>query len=337
MSSIERNNVAVIITTYNEYEKTAICLEHVYAQSDMPRRIVVVDNGSDNEIIDKLLNLWKALTQKYTLENPVEVYSDDVSYAPAVLLRRTENEGYAVAVNHALRMLLYDKESKAYWILHNDTFPEKYALSALMRHTVEEKNNVETEYHIVGSTILRKDLDLLQCAGGGKFSFFTGKVRLYDENISRLSLSDREDALKKINFIYGASMLVRREALETVGLFNEKFFLFFEDVEFCLRAQKAGLRINWAPGAVVSHVGPTPGRPAPVRSFNQLPINDVELPQLADYYNIRNRFALLKQLNPHSYYLAMFTLPLPLSIRWFKGEKSRFNNVINAAKDGIKS
>ncbi len=337
MNTLDKNSVAAIITTYNDYKKTLNCLENVMKQSDMPRRIVVVDNGSDNAIVEKLLAGYKELAKTFELQEPVEVYSDDVDHSPLVLMRRSENEGYAAAVNHALRMLFYDKECKAFWLLHNDTAPLQFALAALMRHSQEEINKELVPYHIIGSTILYPDLELLQCAGGGTFSSILGKVRLYEEDVLRFSMPDREKTIKHLDFIYGASMLVRREVFENIGLFSEKFFLFFEDVEFSLRASKAGYRLNWAPGAMVTHIGPIPGRATPVRSFNQLSINDYELPQLADYYNIRNRIYLLKQLHPYTFFLSLLTLPIPLSIRWFKGHKSRFNNVIKAVKDGMRA
>ncbi len=337
MNTIEKDNVAVVITTYNDYKKTLACLESVHKQVDSAKRIVVVDNGSENNMVDRLLSAWKELAKKYNLQEPVEVYSDDVDYSPLVLIRLSENEGYAAAVNHALRMLFYDKDCKAFWLLHNDTLPLQYALSALIRHTQEEENKEIVDYHIIGSTILHEDLELLQCAGGGTFSSILGKVRLYEEDVLRFSMPERENTIKNINFIYGASVLIRREVFENIGLLSEKFFLFFEDVEFSIRAQQAGYRLNWAPGAMVSHIGPVPGRATPVRSFNQLPINDYELPQQADYYNIRNRFYLLKKLHPYTFFLSLLTLPLPLSIRWFKGQKSRFHNVIQAVKDGIKA
>ncbi len=336
MDTLDKDKVAVIITTYNDYKKTIACLERVHMQSDKPRRIVVVDNGSENAVVDNLLRAWKALANKFDLDEPVEVYSQDMTSCPLVLIRKSENDGYPNAVNQALRLLFYDKACQAFWILHNDTLPENFALAALIRHSSEEIKKEVLNYHVIGSTILREDFDNIQCAGGGTFNTFTGKVRLYEENILRFSLPEREQTIKNINFIYGASMLVRKEVFEKIGFFNEKYFLFFEDVDFSLRATKAGFRLNWAPGALVTHIGQTPGKAAPVRSFNQLPLEDRELPQRSDYYNIRNRFYLIKRLNPKTYFLALITLIVPLSVRWFKGKKSRFYNVIKAASDGIK-
>ncbi len=335
MEIITKNNVAVIITTHNDYEKTFNCLQSLHKQTDIPARIVVVDNGSENMFPETLLTLWKSFTQNNNLPEPIEVFSEQLPSAPFILLRLSENEGYPCAINSAIKMLLYDKNCKAFWFLHNDTISEQFTLSALLRHTFEEESKEQIPYHIIGSTVIYADRDDIMCTGGGTFSSILGKVRLTEEGVSRHSLPDRIPTIKNLDFIYGASLLIRRDVFEKIGLFKESFFLFFEDVEFSIRAKKAGFRLNWAPGAIIKHIGPVPGRATPVRTFNQMTVNEKELPQLADYYNIRNRFYLLKTLHPYTFFLSLLTLPLPLSIRWFKGQKSRFNNVLKAAYDGI--
>ena len=76
---MEHTEVGVIILTYNDWQNTLACLECVHAQSDLPRRIVVCDNGSDNEVADHILEGWSRIAEKYGLEEPVEVYGSDVS------------------------------------------------------------------------------------------------------------------------------------------------------------------------------------------------------------------------------------------------------------------
>lgn len=90
------------------------------------------------------------------------MFGDDNAQAPLTLLRREENEGAAGGMNAGLRLLLYDPDCTAFWLLHNDTLPEPYALAALLRHTQDEKN-----IGMVGSTLLFHDKDLLECAAGG--------------------------------------------------------------------------------------------------------------------------------------------------------------------------
>ncbi len=333
MNIINRNNTVAIITTYNDYEKTLKCLDAVHNQIDVPSRIIVVDNGSDNSYVDELFEQWKVIAKKYEMPEPEENYCDTITSSPLILLRRPDNDGYPAAINQAINFCLYDDNVKAFWFLHNDSIPEIYALSALVDHTKEVVKEKEKFYDIIGSTILYADRDNIMCAGGGSFSRILGQVRLNSEGIYKHNLPLKRKILSSLDFMYGASILVRREVFEKIGLFKEELFFSFEDVEFCIRATKENFKLNWAQGSIVRHIGPVPGRAAPVRSFNNNPLEEKELPQLLDYYNIRNRFYLIKKLYPSTFKLSLITLPLPLSIRWFKGQKSRFNNVLKAVKD----
>lgn len=62
---MDHTNVGVIIFTYNDWEDTLACLERVHAQSDFPRRIVVCDNGSGNEVADRILAGWRSLAIRH--------------------------------------------------------------------------------------------------------------------------------------------------------------------------------------------------------------------------------------------------------------------------------
>ena len=325
---MDHTNVGVIILTYNDWEDTLACLERVHAQSDFPRRIVVCDNGSGNEVADRILAGWRSLAIRTGHPEPVEVFGDDNAQAPLTLLRREENEGAAGGMNAGLRLLLYDPDCTAFWLLHNDTLPEPYALAALLRHTQDEKN-----IGMVGSTLLFHDKDLLECAAGGTWSRRTGTARLLDEGVERYALTDRKDIVAKLDYVDGASCLVLRPLVESIGLYDERFFRFYEDVEYGLRARKAGFRLNWAPGALVRHRAPNTGALTPMLAVTEEP----DLPPVADYLYVRNRFFLLRRERARALPFALVALPLPLSRRMFRGQKDRLRLVIRAAWDGVRS
>ena len=111
---MEHTEVGVIILTYNDWQNTLACLECVHAQSDLPHRIVVCDNGSDNEVADRILEGWGRIAEKHGLEEPVEVYGTDVSGAQLVLLRLEEPETLAGTMNTGMRFLLYDRDCHAF-------------------------------------------------------------------------------------------------------------------------------------------------------------------------------------------------------------------------------
>ncbi len=324
---MDHSNVGVAILTYNDDEHTLACLEAVHAQSSFPRRIVVCDNGSNHATADKILAGWRALAARTGRPEPTEVFGEDTVSSPLTLLRREKNEGVAAGINAALRLLLYDKECAAFWLLHNDTVPEPYALAALLRHVDEEPNT-----GMVGSTLLFQENDLMECAAGGTWNRWTGTVKQLDKGVDRHALTDRKEIVSRLDVINGASCLLMRAMVERIGLYDERFFLFYEDVEYSLRARKAGFALNWAPGALVRHQSPHAAELAPVLSMDEEP----ELSETADYYYVRNRFFLLRRERPWMLPLAMIALPLPLSWRLFRGQKDRLRLVIKAAFDGAR-
>ena len=121
---MDANAVGVVVLSYKDYEDSIACLRHLHAQCEMPRRIVLCDNGSGNEFVDAILAEWEKIAREKGMDKPVEVFSGDSSGAPLVLLRNEENLGVGGGMNQALRFLLYDQECEAFWVLHNDTLPE---------------------------------------------------------------------------------------------------------------------------------------------------------------------------------------------------------------------
>lgn len=331
--SMEYSNVSVAILTCNDWSRTLDCLAAVHAQTTPIKRIVVCDNGSGNEVADYILKGWRSIADRYGMDGPVELFGDDNTLSPLVLLRREENEGAARGINSALRFLLYDQECQAFWLLHNDVIPEPYALEALLHHTVEQDRHGKeriSRIGIVGSTLLRQDTGLLQCAGGGVWSKTRGNVHLLDEGIERFALSDHDDIARKMDFACGASCLVLRQLIEDIGLYDESLYQFLEDVEYGLRAKKSGWNINWAPGALVRHHAPNADKLTPVLAFTENP----ELSREADYTTLRNRFYLLRKYSPFGLISAFALLPFVLWSRFCKNQKQRLRLLLHAAYAG---
>lgn len=331
---MEHNNVGVAILTCNDWARTLACLDAVHGQTALPRRIVVCDNGSGNDVADRILAGWRDIAARHGMDAPVELFGDDNALSPLVLLRREENDGAAAGVNAALRFLLYDPACRAFWLLHNDALPEPYALEALLRHSREQdKHGKESlpRIGIVGSTLLRQDTNLLQCAGGGVWSRRRGVVRLLDEGMERFALSDRADIARRLDFACGASCLVLRELVEEIGLYDEALYQFFEDVEYGLRAKRAGWNINWAPGALVCHHAPNADKLTPVLAFTE----DPDLSREADYTLLRNRFYLLRKYAPAGLLFAFAGLPFVLGTRFCRNQKRRLRLLLRAARDGM--
>jgi GT2 family glycosyltransferase len=122
------------------------------------------------------------------------------------------------------------------WLLNNDANPAPDALSALLAVAAADAG-----LGAVGSVMYRdsayREVD---CWGGGKVSFWTGQPR-------------QLRAPGVFNFLTGASLLLRLEALAAVGGFDERFFLYWEDTDLCFRLRKAGWRLGVAAGSRIRH------------------------------------------------------------------------------------
>ncbi|MCQ2445016.1 MAG: glycosyltransferase [Mailhella sp.] len=323
---MENKDVGVIIVTYNDWRNTLECLRCVHAQSDLPRRIIVCDNGSDNDVAEKILASWSELAAASGAEAPVEVYGSDYSAAPLVLLRIEEAESLAGAMNSGMRFLLYDTSCLAFWLLRNDVRPESFALAALLRHL--EDQDITMPVGSVGSTPLLADTDIRECAGGGCWRKWSGDQILLDKGLERHGLTDRAEIAAKLDYVSDASCLITRGLAEKVGLFDERFSGFFEDVEYGLRARRSGFALNWAPGAIVRRMSRSSEGLTPFLSI----VDDPELSPEEDAEFIRARFYLLRRERP--FILPFVLLSLPFSWRTFRSRRGRFGMVLRAALDG---
>ncbi len=320
--------VAAIILTYEDVEKTLNCLKAVHKQTEVPKRIILCDNGSGNEFADKIFEKWIEFTQEHNFAAPVEVYATDRSGADYIFLRLEENKGVAAGFNEALRFVLYDNECDFFWLMHNDTEPEPYALSALLQHLTDES---EKKIGLVGSTLFYKANGLQECAGGGVWRKWAGKAKNLDCGFDKFAHTERKEIAQKLDYVCGASFLVTRELINAIGLFEERLFIFYEDVEYGLRAKKAGFALNWAPGARVNHYAPNAVQLTPVLNV----MDDPELSAEREYFYIRNRFYIMRKENSWTILLSFVFIFTLFFSKKFKGYKGRIKPLCQAIFDGI--
>jgi GT2 family glycosyltransferase len=127
-----------------------------------------------------------------------------------------------------------------------------------------------------------------------------------------------------LDFISGASLLVKRAVLERIGLFSEEYFLYYEDVDFCLRAKKAGFSLAWAKASVLVHKeGGTTGAGRETR------------PPWADYLGIRNRIFFTGKHYPRLLPVVIAGLAGVCLRRILRRQPERLKIVFAALLDGL--
>jgi GT2 family glycosyltransferase len=213
--------VFVVVLNANGWADTRECLGSLRGLDHPNREIVVVDNGSTDDS--------EALIRR--------------RFPEVTVLQAGANLGFSRGNNLGIRYAL--AHGSAYvWLLNNDTTVDSGALSALV-------NAAETDARIgvVGSILyFADDPKRVQAWGGGTFNRLLGKP----------SCSMKPTPANELDFITGASMLVRPGCLADAGLLDENFFLYMEDADLCFRAKQRCWQIAVAEGSVVYHkVGAT--------------------------------------------------------------------------------
>ena len=186
------------------------------------------------------------------------------------------NLGFAGGVNRCLRQAA---SADAWWILNPDTEPHRGALDALVARL--QQGDCEA----VGGKLHWSD-GRIQAYGGLWRPWLARAVSL-GLGAPREADVDAAAIERRQNYLNGASMLVGRRLLETVGPMREDYFLYGEEVEWCVRARRRGMRLGFAPRAKVFHGhGTTTG--AGMAKTRQ--------PRLPIYLGERNKMLLTRDL-----------------------------------------
>ncbi|MCU0533468.1 MAG: glycosyltransferase family 2 protein [Hydrococcus sp. Prado102] len=223
--------VATIIVTWNKLHNICLLLEDItkldlqHIQLDT----YVVDNASDDG------------TQSYLEQH----------YSWSEILQTGSNLGGSGGFSHGLQVVS-KLEYDYIWLLDDDVRLDPLALYALIK-TLQNNNEVG----LVGSQIRKlQEPNTIQEIG----SFIDSKKAHLKTNFGNSSNLSNEEILKEKLYIYvdacaAASLLVRREIIREIGVF-EDYFLHFDDVEWCLRAKQAGWIVAVNPASIIWHHSP---------------------------------------------------------------------------------
>lgn len=226
--------ITAIIVNFNsgDFLKRAV----VSARStDLCEAVVVVDNASSDNSLERV------------------ICADEVS-----ILRNCSNLGFAVANNQGLKLV----NSDFVLFLNPDCEVTKDSISALVKALKDTPNA-----GMVGPLILNEDgSEQRGCrrsepTPGLVFKTLFGRR---DRGVNQVGDVLPDEPIE-VDAISGACMLVRREALDDVGLMDEGYFLHFEDLDWCKRFWLRGWKVMFVPDAVITHYKGGSSRSRPVR------------------------------------------------------------------------
>lgn len=236
--------LSVIVVNWNTGDLLWRCLESIYADlSEVQAEVLVVDSASTDQ---SLAAAQEQFPQARYIQTPVNV-------------------GFGSANNLALRQAKGDY----LWLLNPDTLVHPGAIKTLLNFM---KQNPRVG--AAASRLLNADGSLqYSCSPeptlGREFLRMCHLGSVRPDGYYSMETWDLVDP-RRVEVILGACMLVRRTALDQAGLFDERFFMYSEEVDLCRRIRLAGWEIYWVPQALVTHYGGQSTRQMAAEMFVQL-------------------------------------------------------------------
>ena len=236
-----RPRLLTVILNYKTPEMTlkaaAAALEEI---KPFPGEIIIVDNDSQDGSFEKMTDA---------------VISNGWSRSVSVL-RSGRNGGFGAGNNFGiLAGMSGSKKPDFIYILNSDAFPDKGSIRALIDALESHPRAAFAGSYIHGpdgtphETAFRFPSVNSELEGAARFGPIS---RFFKDDIVAMELPR---ARAEVDWLAGASMMMRREALEKIGLFDETFFLYFEETDLCLRAQRAGWSTIYVRDSSVTHIG----------------------------------------------------------------------------------
>jgi len=250
---LDKPSIAIIIINWKKYELTRNCINSVEKSSFKNFKIILIDNESQNDFSD-------------------EINKNEKIY----IIKNENNEGFARANNQGIKYSL--KNGFDYvLLLNNDTVITNNLLDSL----IKQSNNLNQK--IVQPLILNYDGTKIWNSGGSINNFF-GTFKTLKKGESFKGLKSNIDFT---DWFTGCCVLIKSEVFNDIGYFDERFFAYYEDIDFSIRLNANGYSVAMMNDSYLKHI-----ESASSKSINQ---SEGNLSPNVHYLNIRNHILLLKK------------------------------------------
>ena len=223
-------DLAIIILSFNTKDLTKKCLDSIFEKNWKTNfKVVVVDNNSTDGSPEMIKQ----------------------GFPKVKLLENQKNVGFAKGNNQAIGSI----DAKYYLLLNSDTIVLEGSLDNLVQFIKA------SDFGIVSCKLIYEDQTFQPNVGelpyfwpvfnwlSGLDDLFKGLVSYHANHIRAYSDG------KEVGWVSGSVMMIKKEVLDSIGLFDDKIFMYAEDVDFCWRAKNKGFKIGWTNQAEIIHLG----------------------------------------------------------------------------------
>jgi len=294
--------IAIIVLNFNNYKDTIACVKSILPFLDDHTNLYVVDNNSTD---DSILFLNEAFNQ---FTNPYLTF-----------IKNHKNNGYAGGNNYGITYAMNKIDYDYYWVLNNDTIVPVKSFFELQQYAL-----LHPELELIGTVQVFYELpNIIQTAGGIYYAPFSICKNIYKNNpITSISRN-----IENADYPSGASLLVKKSFIEKVGLLNERYFLFFEEIDWVNRARKIYKNRFWdiCTNCIILHKeGGTNKNHSSASST------------LSEYFFHRNRILITAFYYPQFQYTVMVSLFVSVLKRLIFLKPKRALNIYTAIRDGYR-
>lgn len=273
--------VGVVIVTYASADVITECLASLLTSTGVRMRIVVCDNASPDETVSSI-RAWATQSgtdlKEVSHEEARGLSSDDLG--PVTLVQAGRNLGFAGAVNIGLETLRQGDGVALFWIVNPDLVVQPDTAAAFVRRAAEVP-----DFGLMGGRIIYTEAPNVIQSDAGVVNRKTGICRNVNQGVlpSEAAWPDETG----IDFISGASLVASRTFVESVGLMESDYFLYYEEVDWAFR--RGDMPIVLCRDAIVHHHGGTSiGTGSVTRRSSAF----------ANYFNFRNRMRFMRRFSP---------------------------------------
>ena len=221
--------LSIVIVNLNTKDLTVGCIKSIEKEAkDLKFEVLLTDNGSNDGSVEALKKIKEE-----------EYWKDRFT-----LILNDTNTGYAKANNQGIRAA----KGKYILLLNNDTVVHPNALQSLVSFA-----EITPDAGVIGSRLLNIDGTLqMSCYHFPTITnaikeYWLGKKGLFEK------FAPRGDSPVTVDSVVGASFLITPEAKKKVGILDERYFAYFEDIDYCRQTWKQGLKVYYLPTSVITH------------------------------------------------------------------------------------
>lgn len=248
--------VYIVILNWKNASDTINCIQSLFTCNYNNKKIFIIDNNSDDGSLDQI-NAFLQSSEKshgkvsFYDENSLDSINMDFQVcSDFTLIQNYKNYGFGKGNNPILTKIAEFSKDTLIWLLNNDSVVNSETLSYLVKSIMTDPligMSASVNCYYFNNSMMHNL--------GAKYYPWLGMSKMYKKNqhISILESLDEREIIKRIDYLSGASLLMKSSLLREIGYFDERFFLYSEEQDLIVRAKKANWKITIAKKSFIYH------------------------------------------------------------------------------------